>query len=67
MGGISGVVKGKTKIACWINFLRVRDRLLARTGFVREMVTPGNKKAGYMMMRRDPETDEWTLRFRLDK
>jgi hypothetical protein len=67
MGGIHGTVKGKTKVECWINFLRVRDHLLDTTGFVREMVTPGNKKVGYQMMQRDDKTGEWTLRFRLDK
>lgn len=67
MGGMSGQITGKTKIACWLRFVKYRDQVLARYQFLPEMVTPGNKREAYRSMVWDNEKDVWILRVRFDK
>ena len=67
MGGISGTVTGKTKIACYLEFSQHRNRILEKYDFERNMVTPGNKREAYKAMAWDPEKQQWVLPFRIDK
>jgi hypothetical protein len=67
MGGISGTVSGKTKIACYLKFAQHRDQILEKYFLERNMVTPGNKRDAYKAMSWDQEKQQWVLRFRIDE
>ena len=63
MGGISDDVRGKTKVATWLAFTKVREEIEDRYGEEMHLRWPSNKKEAYEQMEKDPATGQWVLRY----
>jgi hypothetical protein len=61
MGGITDVVRGKTKVETWLKFKKARRKILQRWEMSEHW--PGNKARAYEIMRWDEEAEEWVLPF----
>ncbi len=61
MGGLSGEVRGKSKIETYLNYVRLIEGLGAN--FNDHQPDAKHKKVCKSMMTQDPETGEWVLRY----
>jgi hypothetical protein len=66
VGGITLEGRGKTKIACWLDFVKKREGLVKKYGPV-WLISPSNKRDGFREMKKDVEKSEWVLHGRFDK
>ncbi len=58
MGGMSGTVRGASKIETYLKYQEeARDEMWG------DRTPPFNKKVCYRLMERDPDTGEWVLHY----
>lgn len=65
MGGMHGYVRGKTKIATWLEFKKLYSRNRQPHGL--HLDVPTTKRDAYRHMHRDPQTGEWVLCYHFGK
>lgn len=63
MGGMGGEVRGKTKIATWLEY----RRMVKRVGLGLAVDFPRRKRDAYEEMKWDEVAEEWVLRYHFGK
>jgi len=61
MGGMSGQIRGKSKIEVYLKYVEEAERC---AGVFEDVYPPKNKRACKSLMVQDQETGEWILRYR---
>ena len=63
MGGVTGEIRGKSKIEVYLKYCDLAENEF----FPRRIPDPKDKKGCKKEMVQDPETEEWVLRYHLRK